>query len=173
MKHPLYIIVAADKNFGIGKDNKLPWHFKNELQYFKKVTTSTDHPDNINMVVMGRKTWESIPAKFRPLPGRKNVVLSKNHHYEVSDGAELCHSLQEALQTADDNIEKIFIIGGANLFEQALNHPDLQGIYLTQIDHQYDCDTFFSRIPGRFAHKEILNTSHEEDIRLEYSLYTQ
>lgn len=169
--HPIYLVVAVDQNFGIGKDGKLPWHFKKELQYFKDLTTSTEDPSNINVVIMGRRTWESLPSAFRPLPGRKNLVLTKQHHYEVAGGAEICDSLEEALSTIDENTETVFIIGGANLFEQILHHPDLAGIYLTLINHKYDCDTYLPSIPERFSEKQLLHEENDSGTQLQYFLY--
>jgi hypothetical protein len=74
---PMNIIVAVDKNFGIGKNNSLPWRLPKEHKHFVKLTTTTDNPNKINAVLMGRKCWESIPYKFRPLKNRLNIVLSK------------------------------------------------------------------------------------------------
>lgn len=166
--HPLYIIVAVDEKYGIGKGGKLPWHLKGDMEFFREMTTKTDDPKKQNMVIMGRKTWESIPEKFRPLEGRKNGVLTRDNRNKImltettnaraifpreldtKQGTakavvEIFHSLNEAIASArnDKEVEKIFIIGGAQVFKEALSHPDLSGIYLTKIHKTFECDTFF------------------------------
>jgi dihydrofolate reductase len=79
------IIAAVDKNFGIGKNNQLPWNLPKEYEHFVSLTTSTNEPGKLNAVIMGRKCWESIPEKFRPLKGRVNIVLSRTMKPEVSN----------------------------------------------------------------------------------------
>jgi dihydrofolate reductase len=81
------IILAIDSKNGLGKENALAWKLSGDMKYFKKTTVLTDNPDDINVVIMGRKTWESIPSKFRPLPGRINCVLTRNPpHIPPSQG---------------------------------------------------------------------------------------
>jgi len=168
--HNLYIIVAADQKLGIGKDGKMPWHFKNELKYFQDVTTKTEDPEKQNMVLMGRTTWESIPKAHRPLPNRKNVVLTRNPNYEA-EGATVCGSLDDALQEADDTIEDIFIIGGGKVFSEVMELPMLDGIYLTHIHTEFDCDTFFPVFPEYFGEPENLGSDKEEGVEYNYLLY--
>lgn len=169
MKHEIYLIVAVDKNFGIGKDGKLPWHFENEMRFFKNTTLKTEDSGKQNLLIMGRTTWESIPEKFRPLPGRKNAVLTGQVNYEAK-GANTYQNLDEALHSADDLIEKIFIIGGAKVFNEALNLPNLKGIYLTKIDKEYSCDTFFPKIPEKFTSSSLTNDK-ENGTNIDYFLY--
>ncbi len=169
MEHPVYLIVAVDKNFGIGKDGKLPWHLKKEMAFFRKITRDTIDPEKRNLVIMGRTTWESIPEKYRPLLGRKNVVLTRQEDFQA-EGAAVRHTLNEALALADDGIEKIFIIGGAQVFKEALKHEHLTGIFLTKIDKVYDCDTFFGDIPLNTS-PEILGEDSEDGVTFQYQLY--
>ncbi len=117
------IIVAASKNLVIGKDNDLPWHIPNDLKYFKKVTAGCT-------VIMGRKCWESIPEKFRPLPNRRNIVLTRNKDY-VAEGAEVVHGLHKALEISSDE-DEVFIIGGSQIYKDSFEHADK--VYITQID---------------------------------------
>ena len=125
------LIVAMDEQNGIGLNNSLPWHYPEDLAYFKKTTTETQDPNKQNALIMGRKTWESIPEKFRPLPNRHNIVLSKT--LKNLPGA-ICHNtLENALENLPQNTENTFIIGGANLFEQTLNHPSLKKLIVTKI----------------------------------------
>lgn len=167
MKKPVYIVVAADQNNGIGKNGKLPWHLSKELKYFANLTRSTNDPEKRNLVIMGRKTWESIPEKYRPLPARDNIVLTTNKSYQA-EGAEISDSLDHALNSASEHIENIFIIGGAEVFRRAIDDLALTGIYLTKIHHQYDCDTFLQPLPERFKNTEKLGEDEEMGIKFEY-----
>jgi len=144
------IIVAVDKNRGIGKDNALPWRLKQEMKYFKEMTTG-------NVVIMGRNTWESIPEKYRPLPDRLNVILSKTLTQKDAkvtitslDKAIIMSSLDEALDFLAiakglelPEASELFIIGGAQLYNDAIKHKGCERLYITEIDQDFDCDTFF------------------------------
>lgn len=168
--HKLFIIVAADENNGIGKDGRLPWHFKKEMKYFANTTTQTTAPDKENMVIMGRSSWESIDPKYRPLKNRHNIILTHQKKYQA-DGAIVCNSITEALSKADENIEGIFVIGGGKVFNEMIANPHLDGIYLTRIFHKYDCDTFLSQIPPRFDRIDELGTDKENGIEFDYLFY--
>ena len=172
MKHPFYIIVAVDKNGGIGKAGTLPWKFKKEFAYFRKVTTDTTDKGKQNMLIMGRKTWESISENFRPLKGRKNVVLTSVNDYNAA-GATVISSLDAALEMTDEKIEKVFIIGGGQVFNEAISHPDLTGIYLTKVHAKYDCDTFFPKILEDFKRVKKIGNDEEEKIKFEYFLLSK
>jgi dihydrofolate reductase len=167
----IYIIVAVDQNNGIGKDGSMPWHFTKELKNFAHTTRTTHDPELHNTVIMGRKTWESIPEKFRPLPGRNNIVLTRNAELKA-DGAKVLTSLEEAIDSAEHS-EKIFIIGGGSIYEQALKLPNLQGIYLTRIHKAYDCDTFFPAVPSIFSNEEILGEDSEDGTEFSFIRFTK
>jgi len=167
---PIYIIVAVDENNGIGKDGKLPWHFSKELKYFQKTTAETSDHEKQNAVIMGRKTWESISPKYRPLKNRQNIVMTRDHNFKV-DGAKVANSLEEAISLADNETEKIFIIGGGKVFEESLENPQLDGIYLTKIQSKYDCDTFFPDIPSQFNKTQELGEDQEDSVKLKYTLH--
>lgn len=167
--HKIYLVVAVDKNNGIGKNGTLSWHFTKELKYFAELTKATSSSDKQNIVIMGRTTWESIPPKFRPLPGRRNVVLTSQKDYQA-EGAEVAHSLEQALALANVATDKIFIIGGAQVFTKSLALPSLTGIYLTKISAAYDCDTYLPELPTRFVpHK--LGEDEEGGVGFEYWEY--
>ena len=169
----VYIIVATDKKNGIGKNGKLPWHFKKEMEFFRDTTTETFEEGKQNMLIMGRTTWESLPKEFKPLPGRKNAVLTKNKSYKADDAA-VYFSLGEALKKADmdDSIENIFIIGGAQIYELAISVVD--AIYLTKIDKEYDCDAFFPEIdPVDFQKPEELGEEEEKGVKYSFLFYTR
>ena len=123
------LIAALASNNVIGRSNQVPWKIPGEQAYFKKMTMG--HP-----IVMGRKTWDSIG---RPLPGRRNVVVTRNRQF-VAPGAEAVASLDEALAQTGDAGE-IFIIGGGELYVQALPHA--HRLLLTEIDAEVEGDAFF------------------------------
>ncbi len=123
------LIVAHDKNRVIGYENKMPWYLPGELQYFKEQTMGKP-------MIMGRKTYDSIG---RPLPGRKNIVITRNENFHV-EGVEVARSLEEALQLAGD-VEEVMIIGGEQIFKVAL--PIADRLYITHIEHDFNGDTFF------------------------------
>jgi len=135
------MIVARSQNHVIGRDNQMPWKISADLQFFKRVTMG--HP-----VIMGRKTWESIG---RPLPGRRNIVVTHNQNLQLQ-GGEVVHSLEEALNSLAE-FPRVFVIGGEQLFTQAF--PLADRLYLTEIklDIQ-DGDTFFE-IPDPANWREV------------------
>jgi len=131
--------IARARNGVIGKDGALPWRLKSDMAIFRAVTMGKP-------VIMGRKTWESLPR--RPLPGRTNVVLTKDQSYEAP-GAVLCESFSEAWQiareqAADDGAEEVCVIGGASLFELALQKA--RRLYLTEVEAEVDGDVVLSPI---------------------------
>ena len=141
---PFSIIVAADQQGGIGKQGKLPWHLPLDLKHFKEITSKTKFPKKKNIVIMGRKTWESLPLAFRPLLNRINIVLSHRKFSDLPQGVYGLRSLDAALQFAAQKLKKIaeniFVIGGAQVFQEALRHPRCQKIYLTRILYTFSCD---------------------------------
>ncbi len=128
------LIVAHDKNRVIGYENKMPWHLPGDLQYFKEMTMGKP-------VIMGRKTFESIG---RPLPGRRNIVISRNENYSA-DGIEVVSSLDEALQLTKD-AEETMVIGGEQILNLAL--PLADRLYITLIDAEFKGDTYFPNYEG-------------------------
>ncbi|MFH1012203.1 MAG: dihydrofolate reductase [Candidatus Peregrinibacteria bacterium] len=170
-KQPVYLIAAADEKLGIGKNGKMPWDLKKDLAFFQKVTTKTDSASRQNMVVMGRKTWESIPQAHRPLPGRRNVVLTRNRDFKVPPGVYVFSSLKDAFESADEDlIEKIFVIGGGKVFAEAVKARNLKGIYLTCIKAKFDCDTRFPKPPRSFK-STVLGRAKEGNLEFEFTLY--
>ena len=128
------LIVALDKNRVIGLNNAMPWHLPGELQYFKETTMGKP-------IIMGRKTFESIG---RPLPGRRNIVITRNPQYDA-EGIELALSLDEAIKLAGD-VDEIMIIGGQQIFTESL--PLADRLYITEIDHEFEGDTYFPEYEG-------------------------
>ena len=137
---------------GIGKDGGLPWKgLKKEMAYFARVTKCAPNNHSRNAVIMGRKTWESIPEKFRPLPGRINVVLSRSYPerpgnavYECTTEPMRIASLEAALDALNaEEVGKVFVIGGAEVYKAALKLPNTKRILLTRIMSNFECDTTF------------------------------
>ncbi|XP_010516792.1 PREDICTED: bifunctional dihydrofolate reductase-thymidylate synthase 1-like [Camelina sativa] len=146
------VVVGATKEMGIGKDGKLPWNLPTDLKFFKDITLTTSDSSKKNAVVMGRKTWESIPIKHRPLAGRLNVVLTRSGGFDIANTENVvtCSSVNSALDLLALppyclSIERVFVIGGGDILREALNMPSCDAIHLTEIDTSIDCDTF---IPG-------------------------
>lgn len=164
------IVVAVDEKRGIGKDNNLPWRIPGDLKYFKETTTAAPE-GKINAVIMGRKTWESIPEKFRPLPKRLNIVVSTNPSYQLPDGCLLVASLNAALEACQrEDVHQTFVIGGAQLYETALESKDLKQIYLTRIFQDFECDRFFPEYADTFKVVTRSDTQHDNGIEYEFRI---
>jgi len=144
MKGPdLTIIVAATNKMGIGRNGTLPWTgLKKEMAYFARVTRRSE--GGRNAVIMGRKTWESIPPQFRPLKGRNNIVVSRSDR-ELDGGHLRVRSIEGALDVAGMTKfqTKVFVIGGAVIYRSALEREETKRILLTRVLDPFDCDTFF------------------------------
>jgi dihydrofolate reductase len=131
VKRPhVHLIVAQARNGVIGRAGGMPWHLPEDLAHFKR--TTMNHP-----VIMGRHTWASLPPRVRPLPGRRNLVLSTSPGWSAP-GAQRCGSLQEALDACRDE-DEVWVIGGARLYAQAL--PVADRVVVTQIDADFEGDT--------------------------------
>ena len=134
------VVFAATETFGIGMNHNLPWRLKGDMAFFRTLTTSTT--DNQKSIIMGRKTWDSLPERFRPLPNRQNIVLTRDTAFQTDD-ALVTHSFEEALQKCTGSI---FVIGGADVYAQALTHPHCEYVYWTQVRSidgtAIPCDTF-------------------------------
>ncbi|MBC3882293.1 dihydrofolate reductase [Undibacterium sp. LX40W] len=127
----LSIIVATDKKRGIGINNQLPWHLPEDLAHFKNTTSG--HP-----IIMGRKTYDSIG---RPLPKRRNIVVSRNSEWNQT-GVETVNSIEQAFALLNE--EQAFVIGGAQIYQQAMQLAER--LVVTEIQGEYDCDAFFPEI---------------------------
>ncbi len=155
-KHPaISMIVARSRNHVIGRDNQMPWKISADLQFFKKVTMG--HP-----VIMGRKTWESIG---RPLPGRRNIVVSRNPHLQLT-GAEVVSSLDAALSSLSE-FPRVFVIGGEQLFTQAF--PKADRLFITEIEIDVDGGDTFFKVPDPEQWKVVARTpASEGDIHFNF-----
>ncbi len=131
------LMVAHDKDFVIGKDNQLPWHIPEDLAYFKKHTVGKG-------IVMGRNTYESIG---RPLPKRRNIVVTRNAEY-TAEGVDITHNLQDAVELAEKQHQEVMVIGGEQIFKEALKIADR--MYITLIHQSFEGDTFFPEYGGEW-----------------------
>ncbi len=156
---PLHLIYARARNNVIGKDGDLPWHLPEDLAHFKKTTMGQP-------VVMGRVTWESIPEKFRPLPGRRNLVVTRQTDYQAA-GATVVSSLQAALD-AFPTEEVVWLIGGAQLYAQGL--PLAAEVVVTEIDADFEGDAHAPLLNQEW--QEVSRSSHTSAQGLDYSLVT-
>ncbi|KAK9164218.1 hypothetical protein Syun_005120 [Stephania yunnanensis] len=148
-KRTYQIVVAATRALGIGKDGKLPWKLPSDLKFFKELTSTTTDPTKKNAVIMGRKTWESIPFEHRPLPGRLNVVLTRSGSFDIAtaENVVICGSMNSALELLAAppyclSIEKVFVIGGGQILKETLNGSGCDAIHMTEIETSIECDTF-------------------------------
>eukprot|EP01038_Epipyxis_sp_PR26KG_P012275 gene12275-16461_t len=159
---PISSVIAVTPSFGIGMNNMVPWQHVGitlplDLKYFRDKTSMTIDQTKQNAVVMGRKTWESIPTKFKPLKNRLNVIVSSSlmnpEHTAENDAFQpyyVTTSFDDALKTISlinhkyNNIEKIIVIGGVLLFEESYFHPWFHTLHLTKINQEFECDTFLT-----------------------------
>lgn len=152
-KPTISLIAAMAKNRIIGKDNQMPWHLPADLGHFKAVTLGKP-------IIMGRKTYESIG---RPLPGRKNIVMSRDKDYKL-EGCETVTSLEEAIKLVED-VEEIMIIGGGFLYTECI--PQADKLYLTFIDLDVEGDTQFPQ----FEHLSLTELKREKHYKDEKNPY--
>lgn len=153
------MIAAVGKNLELGKNNELIWHFKEDMQFFKKTTMGST-------VIMGRKTFESLP---KALPNRRNIVISSNSDY-VAEGAEVAGSIEKAIQLAGE--DGCFIIGGESIYKAFL--PLAKAIYLTEIEADCpDADAYFPEFDKSEYSKEVLGTSSDKGIAFSFVKYSK
>lgn len=168
------IILAVDSKNGLGKENTLAWRLSGDMKYFKKITVLTEKPDDTNVVIMGRKTWESIPSKFRPLPGRINCVLTRDKNFE-DEGCVSFNSLDSCLRDIEDmkNIWRVFIIWWSQIYNQVLEDSRLEKIYLTQVKWDFECDVFFDGIPENFSQESYSEAISEWWVEFQFEIWKQ
>ena len=148
------LIVAISNNKVIGKNNQLIWNLPKDMKFF--MDTTLGHP-----VIMGRKNFESIPEKFRPLKNRTNIIITRNKNYEALD-CKVVHSIKESLKCMDFGNEEVFVIGGGEIYRKFLELDLIDKMYITHIDEFFDGDTFFPDFNlDKWISKEILN--HQKD----------
>jgi dihydrofolate reductase len=166
------IVVAADLDWGIGKASGLPWpKLKGDLAHFKRVTSESPEGTR-NAIIMGRRTWESAEVAARPLPRRLNIVISRSTLI-APEGVGSARSLDEALGTAaaTPGIASTFVVGGAQIFGEALGHPQLRHVYLTRVDGRYGCDTVIPNLDAMgFQATAWAGALRDEDNHVRYRI---
>jgi len=168
------LIVATDLNFGIGRENDLPWSFAKDMQHFKNLTTQ--NPNTI--VLMGRKTYESIPEKFKPLPARLNVVISTQNlaskgfiPLDEFNGnfskAYFINHLSQIQEFISEHLDfDIYCIGGKSLYDFCFQQNFITEVFHTLINSEFKCDTFIQALPENLSllsQKEIIDTNRNDN----------
>lgn len=159
------LIVATDNERGIGKNNDLMWHLPADMKFFKDTTSG-------HIVVTGRKNYDSIPERFRPLPNRENAVLTRNADYKAP-GALVFSSVPECLKHYEaEKGRTVFIIGGGQIYKEAMALNVLDEMYITHVNHIYGADTFFpdfdeSEWNVETVFEQQVDEKHEVSFRVE------
>ena len=153
------MIVAADENNTIGKDNDLIWHLPDDLKFFKRMTSS-------HTIIMGRKTFESVG---KPLPKRINIIITRDNSY-TQEGCVVVHSLEDALKEASKTDENPFIVGGEQIYRLALPIADL--VYLTRIHHKFEGDRHFPELGEEWKQVECIEHAIDEKHKYAFTFNT-
>lgn len=153
------LILARARNGVVGKDGGMPWHLPEDLAHFKRITMGSP-------VVMGRKTWDSLPPRFRPLPGRANIVITRQPDWQAP-GATRAASLQQALELCSAE-PRVWVIGGAEIWAQAL--PFAHVAEVTELDADFEGDTFAPALGAGW--REVARESHVSTGGIAYSFVT-
>jgi dihydrofolate reductase len=153
------IIAAIAKNRGIGRDNDLPWSLPDDMKFFKTTT-------NGRSVIMGRKNFESIPHKYRPLPNRQNIIVTRKDDYKA-EGCTVVNSIEEGIEKAEREGD-IFIIGGGQIYADALENNLVDEMLLTEVQAEIEADVFFPKF-DKSEWREIKISEHEKDEKHDYS----
>ncbi len=158
---PICLIYAQAANAVIGKDGTMPWHLPEDLAHFRQQTQGT-------AVVMGRATWDSLPARFRPLPGRTNIVVTRNPAWQA-EGAIVAHSLPEALAEGARHSATVWVIGGAQVYAQAL--PLADAVVVTHIHQDFDGDAFAPTLGQEWQAVQRHDTTSAQGLPLSFVRY--
>jgi dihydrofolate reductase/thymidylate synthase len=166
------VVAALEASGGIGLRQQIPWRLTSDMKHFRALTTS-DSPAQ-HAVIMGRKTWESLPSKVRPMPKRFNVVLTRDasFHQNVPESVGVAASFREALelvQQQGDKVDQVFVIGGGAVYAEALAFPGCDKVHLTRVKGQFECDAFF---PLEQL-KQNFQVTHESELQEENGVQFQ
>jgi len=170
------LVVAMDEQRGIGVNNQLPWRLSADMAYFKTLTTETKDKTKQNAVVMGRLTWESLPERFRPLPNRHNIVISRDSSYPLPDGVSLISDLgnfEARIETLrkEKELETIYIIGGAQIYAWALDQSWAKRLYVTSVQASFACDAFFPEFEQRFTCIDHSPSEEEKGVAFSFKTF--
>ena len=164
------IIVAMCKNRGMGFKNTIPWHLSSDLQRFKYLTTSFE---NKNHVIMGRKTWDSLPNKYKPLPKRKNIIISSKKDIIKQENVIVYNDINLIKNHYTEINKNTWIIGGTQIYNYALENDLVNSILVTLIDNEFECDVFFPKIPSKFQLKYESPYKLENNIIYKYQQWVK
>lgn len=172
------MILAVDEKNWIWKSGDLAWKLPADMKYFKEITSKTQDLAKMNAVVMGYNTWKSIPSKYRPLSDRINCILRKvltkdDIWSKIDDFVLYFNSFEHCLSELEskENVENIFVIGWAMLYNYAIKNDLLDKIYITKVSGDYDCDVHFDWIPDDFIVESYTDTEKENDIEYSFWVY--
>lgn len=169
------IILAVDNENGLWKCWDLAWSIPEDMKYFRDTTTQTKDPNKQNAVIMGRRTWNSIPEKYKPFKNRKNFILSRWYEDGTSNenGVYEFSSFDSCLQAASkmQDIEEIFIIWWSQLYNESIQHPRLKKAYITRIYSKFHCDIFFHGLPLHFKLQSRSEMKEHQWLEFEFSVY--
>jgi|UniRef100_A0A6C0AL02 dihydrofolate reductase len=164
------IIVAMCKNRGMGFKNTIPWHLSSDLQRFKYLTTSFENKNN---VIMGRKTWDSLPNKYKPLPKRKNIIISSKKDIIKQENVIVYNDINLIKNHYTEINKNTWIIGGTQIYNYALENDLVNSILVTVIDNEFECDVFFPKIPSKFQLKYESPYKLENNIIYKYQQWVK
>lgn len=168
------MILACDEVGWIGKEGGIPWELPEDMDYFKCITSKTIDESKKNAVIMGRKTWESIPERFRPLSGRENYILSKSlSQDDIPDWVKVFADFESAHKEISlrNDIEEIFVAGGSTLYNDLLDHKYIDGVYITQISWDFHCDRHFRWINRSFYLESISEQKNHAGISYDFRVF--
>lgn len=152
----VYSIAAIAENRAIGKDNDLIWNLPDDMKFFKDTTLN-------KVVIMGRKNFESIPHKYRPLPNRINIVLTRSEDYD-GGGALVYNSIEDALNFCNSEGHKsVFVIGGGQIYKLALEKNLVDVMYLTRVHESFEADSFYPEFAESDWNKEVMENHPKDD----------
>jgi dihydrofolate reductase len=171
------IVVAVDEAGGIGQNGRLPWRLSGDMARFKALTTDRGAERGAeNAVVMGRRTWDSLQPRFRPLPDRLNVVLTRNPTLELPARVLRASGLEAALDELAERaraggVGHLFVIGGAEIFAQALGRPECRRVHLTRVHGRFACDASFPPLGSQWVLATRTAPVEEKGLRYHFELY--
>ncbi|ETL93566.1 thymidylate synthase [Phytophthora nicotianae P10297] len=171
------VVAALETTGGIGLRQQIPWHLPSDMKHFRALTTASSDSPAQHAVIMGRKTWESLPAKVRPMPKRYNVVLTRDSSYRQTQGVPetvgVATSFREALelvQQQGDRVDQVFVIGGGAVYTEAMSYPGCAKVHFTRVKGQFECDAFFplEQLKQNFKVTEESDIKEENGVQFQF-----